>query len=224
LSQQGRVSESRRGDPTAKLRALIVSGKLTPNERLVEAELVSLLRSNRTNVRTALARLEQEGLVVSEPNRGARVRLVSGEEAIEITQARGALEILVVRQAAENVTKSDRIKLRRLAVEMRSALDAGDLIFYSDLNGQLHTELYRIASLPIVTQLLLTLKSQLVRFQYRPVLVPGRAQQSIVEHTKIVEAVCDADPDRAERAMREHLAGVLVALRQIIKEKPNTAV
>lgn len=223
LPQQARVSESRRGDPTAKLRALIVGGRLMPNQRLVEAELVPMLRSNRANVRTALARLEQEGLVVSAPNRGARVRLVSDEEAIEITLARGALEALVVRQAAQNLTKADRVKLRRLGAEMRRALDAGDLILYSDLNGQLHTEFYRIAALPIVARLLLTLKSQLVRFQYRPVLLPGRAQKSIEEHAEIIKAVCAADPDWAERAMRDHIAKVLVALRRIIEEKPNTA-
>lgn len=190
-----------------------------PNQRLVEAELVPMLRSNRTHVRTALARLEIEGLVVSEPNRGARVRLVTGEEAIEITQARGALEGLVVRQAAQNITKPDKVTLRRIERQMRRAIDAGDLIPYSDLNGQLHAELYRIAGLPIVERLLLNLKSQTVRFQYRPILLPGRPQESIIEHTEIVEAVCAGDPDWAERAMRDHIVEVLAALRRIIKDK-----
>lgn len=190
-----------------------------PNQRLVEAELVPMLGSSRTHVRTALARLEQEGLVVSAPNRGAWVRLVTGEQAIEITQARGALEGLVVRQAAQNITKADKVKLRHIERQMRRAIDAGDLIPYSELNGQLHAELYRIAALHIVAQLLLTLKSQTVRFQYRPILLPGRPPASIVEHTEIVEAVCAGDPDRAERAMRDHIDEVLAALRRMIKTK-----
>jgi DNA-binding GntR family transcriptional regulator len=219
LPRAAHVLEKTRNDPTVQLRALIVGGRLMPNQRLVEAELVPMLRSNRTHVRTALARLEIEGLVVSEPNRGARVRLVTGEEAIEITQARGALEGLVVRQAAQNITKPDKVTLRRIERQMRRAIDAGDLIPYSDLNGQLHAELYRIAGLPIVERLLLNLKSQTVRFQYRPILLPGRPQESIIEPTEIVEAVCAGDPDWAERAMRDHIVEVLAALRRIIKDK-----
>lgn len=219
MPQAARASANTRSDPTAKLRALIVGGRLMPNQRLVEAELVPMLRSNRTHVRTALARLEIEGLVVSEPHRGARVRLITGEEAIEITQARGALEGLVVRQAAQNITKPDKVKLLRIERQMRRAIAAGDLIPYSELNGQLHAELYRIAGLPIVERLLLNLKSQTVRFQYRPILLPGRPPKSIVEHTEIVEAVCAGDPDWAERAMRDHIVEVLAALRKIIKDK-----
>lgn len=219
LPRQVDVSEPTKGDPTAALRALIVGGRLMPNQRLVEAELVPLLQVNRTKVRTALARLEQEGLVVSAPNRGAWVRLISSEEAIEITQARGALEVLVVRQAAEHITKPDGAKLRRIERQMRAAIEAADLTAYSDLNGKLHAELYRIAALPNVARILMTLKSQLVRFQYRPILLPGRPQHSIIEHTEIVESVCAGDPDWAERAMRDHIAQVLVALRQIIKDK-----
>jgi DNA-binding GntR family transcriptional regulator len=148
--------------------------------------------------------------------------LISGEEAIEIMQARGALEGLVVREAAQNITKPEKATLRRIERQMRDAIEAGELIPYSDLNGQLHNELYRIARLPIVARLLLTLKSQNVRFQYRPILLPGRPPKSIIEHTEIVEAVCSGDPDWAERAMRDHIAQVLIALRQIIKDKEAT--
>jgi DNA-binding GntR family transcriptional regulator len=222
LPRLASLTKPRTVDPTGKLRNLIVSGGLMPSQRLIEAELVEMLQSNRTNVRTALARLEQEGLVMSAPNRGAWVRLVTGEEAIEITQARGALEGLVVRQAAENITKADKVTLRSIEKKMRRAIEDGELIPYSNLNGQLHNELYRIAKLPTVARLLLTLKSQTVRFQYRPILLPGRPPKSIIEHTEIVESVCSGDPDWAERAMRDHIAQVLIALRQIIKDKEAT--
>ena len=213
------LSPTRNGDATDQLRSLILGGRLMPNQRLVEADLVTMLGSSRSHVRSALARLEQEGLVVSAPNRGAWVRLVTGEEAIEITQARGALEGLIVRQAALNVTKADTAQLKRIERKMRDALEAGDLLGYSEFNGQLHAELYRIAKLPIVARLLLNLKSQTVRYQYRPILLPGRPPASILEHTEIVDAVCAADPDWAERAMRKHIDEVLAALRQIITDR-----
>jgi DNA-binding FadR family transcriptional regulator len=56
------------------------------------------------------------------------------------------------------------------------------------------------------------LKSQLVRFQYRTILVPGRSARSFEEHSAIVDAVVAGDADAAEAAMRRHLAHVADAL------------
>ena len=89
-----------RQDAAARLREWITGGRFMPNERLIETDLAEALGVNRANVRMALAMLEQEGLVVRERNRGARVRLVSDAEAIEIAEARQSLEALVARQAA----------------------------------------------------------------------------------------------------------------------------
>ena len=58
------------------------------------------------------------------------------------------------------------------------------------------------------------LNSQIVRFQFRTVLFPGRIHQSIREHTEIVEAICAGDQDRAEKAMRAHLSNVTETLER----------
>jgi DNA-binding FadR family transcriptional regulator len=57
------------------------------------------------------------------------------------------------------------------------------------------------------------LNSQLVRFQYRTILVPGRAEQSHAEHRALVDAIASGDADAAEQAVRVHLAHVVEALR-----------
>ena len=85
------------------LREAIVRGDIAPNARLVEADLSTTFDMSRGAVRTALIRLEQDGLVVREPHRGARVRRVGDDEAVEILQARAVLEGLAVRQAAERI-------------------------------------------------------------------------------------------------------------------------
>ncbi|HEY8839588.1 MAG TPA: winged helix-turn-helix domain-containing protein, partial [Candidatus Dormibacteraeota bacterium] len=64
-----------------RLREAIVDGRFQPNERLVEADLARTFGAGRTAIRAALVRLDQEGLVERQPNRGARVRLVSDREA-----------------------------------------------------------------------------------------------------------------------------------------------
>lgn len=197
-----------------QLRAAIMHGDFQPNERLIEIDLAQSLGAGRAAIRTALARLEQEGLVQRERYRGARVRLVSEAEAIEILEARAVLEGLAVRHAALNATPDDIAALRGLLSELAQHLEAGDLLGYSDVNARLHQQLLGIANHATVSRLLDMLKSQNVRFQFRTILVPGRPQHSFQEHTAIVEAVAAHDPERAEAAMRYHLSHVVEALRE----------
>ena len=90
-----------------RLREAIVTGSLQPNERLVESDLAQRLGVSRTLIRAALVRLEQEGLVEHERHRGARVRLVSEREAVEILETRAVLEGLAARLAAERANAQD---------------------------------------------------------------------------------------------------------------------
>jgi DNA-binding GntR family transcriptional regulator len=195
------------------LRQAIVIGSLQPNERLVEANLAREFGLGRSAVRTALARLEQDGLVEREPHRGARVRLIDEREAVEILEARAVLEGLAARHAAQNATAADVKRLRQILKEMRRLLNSGDLLRASDENAVLHRTLLEIADHPTVMRLISMLKSQLVRFQYRTIMLPGRTERSFEEHSAIIDAVAAGDPDAAEKAMRRHLSHVAEALR-----------
>lgn len=197
-----------------RLREAIMREEFLPNERLIEMDLAQLLGAGRAAIRTALARLEQEGLVQRERYRGARVRLISEAEAIEILEVRAALESLAVRYTALNATPEECDALFGLLAQQRRCIDAGDLLGGSDINGQLHQMLLRIAHHATTTRLLDMLQSQNVRFQYRTILVPGRPERSYQEHRAILEAVASHDPDGAEAAMRLHLSHVAEALRQ----------
>jgi DNA-binding GntR family transcriptional regulator len=203
-------------DLTASLRQAITGGELMPNERLIEVDLAARFNANRVQVRAALAKLEGEGLVVSERNRGARVRVVTPQEALEITEARAAMETLVAAKAAERATAEDIARLDEVLARMRVAIAASDLIAYSDLNGALHVELRRIARHATATRILALLNSQVIRFQFRAILIPGRAQRSFAEHEVIVAAIRAHAPERARAAMAGHLAEVVEALRQAI--------
>ncbi|HKC20627.1 MAG TPA: GntR family transcriptional regulator, partial [Candidatus Dormibacteraeota bacterium] len=89
-----------RRDAYHLLREAIVSGQFHPNERLVEATIAERIGAGRTAVRAALVRLDQEGLVRLEHNRGARVRFISDREALEIEEVRAVLEGMLARRAA----------------------------------------------------------------------------------------------------------------------------
>jgi len=202
-----------------RLREGITAGRFQPNERLVEANLSKMLGAGRTAVRAALVRLDQEGLVTREHNRGARVRLVSEQEALQIEEVRAALERLLARQAAAKATAGDIRELRHVLVDMRRCFSNGDAIGYSELNPRFHQLIWAAARNPTAGRLVGTLKSQSLRYQYQTMLRPGRTERSLHEHELIFSAIVAHDPEAAEAAMRDHLEEVLETLRWAIGHK-----
>jgi len=174
-------------------------------------------RNLASGVRAALARLEQEGLVEREPNRGARVRAVSEAEAAEMLEVRAVLEGLAARHAARNATDQDLVVLQAIHAQMQACLEQGDLLGISDLNAQWHDKILAIANHQTVETLIQRLHAQHVRFQYRALLVPGWAQHSLAEHQTILTALMAHDEAAAENAMRNHLASAIDALHQSSK-------
>jgi DNA-binding GntR family transcriptional regulator len=211
-----RSATPREVELTNRLRNAIATGHFQPNERLVEASVADYLGTNRATVRLALARLEQDGLIVRERNRGARVRLVSERDAVGIAEARAALEPVIARHAARNATAADVTALRALLKELRAAAKAGDVVTYGRLNSELHQTLVRIAAHDTVARLLAQLRSQSITFQYRAVMLPGRMKRSYDEHAALVRAIAAHDAAAAEEAMRAHLDAALDALHDSI--------
>jgi DNA-binding GntR family transcriptional regulator len=197
------------------LREAILRGEYLPGERLVEAQLCQRLGASRFNVRNALQELAAEGLVEVQRNKGAQVRKVSLDDAIEITEVRMVLEGLVAARAAERVTDEEASELDEIGRLMRRAVTAGEFHRYSDLNQRLHATVRRIARHRAADGLIETLRAQLVRHQYMLSLLPGRPAISLPQHERIIAAVCARDPARAEAAMRDHIASVVLALRDV---------
>lgn len=200
-----------------------MSGQFHPNERLVEATIAARLGAGRTAVRAALVRLDQEGLVKLELNRGARVRVMSDREALEIEEVRAVLEAMLARRAAERI-KADALRaLRVVMVDMRQRVEAGDSIGYSELNATFHQLIWTAADHPTASNLVGSLKSQAIRFQYQTALRPGRAQRSLGEHEAIFAALKAHDGDAAAAAMTAHLGEVLDTLKWAIDTQHRTA-
>jgi len=203
-----------------ELRESILRGEYAPLQRLIEAELIERYGTTRFALRNALTRLAAERVIELQPNRGARVRQISAEEAIEITEIRRTVEALVAARAAERITDEQIAELREIGTAMSSAVTNLDMLGYSDLNAQLHGSLRRIARHRTATRLIEQLHGHMVRHQFRLAFVPGRPSVSLPEHLAIIDAVCARDPERAERAMQAHIDSVLKMLTTVAESGP----
>ena len=197
-----------------RLRLAILAGDVAPGQRLVEEELAAMLGVTRASLRAALFDLTSEGLVERIPNRGARVRVITLDEAVAITECRMTLEGLCAAKAAERVTARDAARLRQLGEEMERSVADGEPLKYSALNHELHRLVREISGQAVAAGLLERLNGQLVRHQFQLSLRPGRPQASLPEHLAIIAAVAGRRPAEAEAAIRRHLRSVITALRQ----------
>ncbi|MEV7086145.1 GntR family transcriptional regulator [Streptomyces sp. NPDC093085] len=213
MTQQRATGQAGRGTVSAGIRRALASGDMVPGQRLIEQELSDTFHATRSSVREALQDLAAEGLVELIPRRGARVRVVTVEEAIQITECRAALEGLCARRAAELATEEERERLREIGVRMREAVDGGALDTYSLLNRRLHETIADISGQKVAEGLLDRLNAQMVRHQFRLSLRPGRPGRSLPQHLDIIEAIRAGDGPAAEAAARAHLESVTTELR-----------
>jgi DNA-binding GntR family transcriptional regulator len=214
------------GDPqdlVVKIRRSVLDGHFAAGQRLIESELSDLYRVSRSTVRQALRELVTDGLVEVQRNKGARIRVISTAEAVEITEVRMMLESLQAAKAAERVTPEQAERLLGIRDAMREKVAAQDPLAYSDLNASLHAFIQEIAGQVTARTILTRLQGQLVRHQFRLSLQPGRPAVSLGQHEKIIDAIVARDPASAEAAMHEHLRDVITQISSFAKPHAEAA-
>lgn len=198
---------------TDRLRTDILAGEFAPGSRLIELQLTERYGVGRAAIRSAMVELDKEGLVTREANRGATVRSLSLEEAIEVYEARAALEALVARRAATRATRAEREGLRALLPGMRAAVDRGDTADFASLGRALHERIRALGGHGVASALIETLRNQSRHHPDRLGGRPDRARRSLVEHEAIIEAIVTGDGEAAATAVRSHIESILATLR-----------
>lgn len=195
-----------------RLRDDISRGVLVPGQRLVEADLSERYHVTRNSARLAIDTLATEGLVERVVNRGARVRVISTDEAVKIMDCRRVLDGLLCANAARNASDADRGRLVANLDAMRKAVADAELVVFSQLIQRHHALVNECAHNATATALVDRLQAQIVRHQYQLSLRPRRAAQSLAELDRVVTAIVSGDEAEAEQAGRDHLQGVIDAL------------
>lgn len=201
-----------------EIRRRILSGALAPGQRLVEAELSELLTASRGTVRAALTALTHEGLVERITNIGARVRVVTLDEALQIAEVRLAIESLCVARAAERITKAEAAELRAMLAAMKKRVASGDIAGFADSTREMFNAYVRIADQPVAEEMLNRLRARASRHRFRLTFRPGRAAVAMPFWIDLIEAICKRQPDEARAALERHSRNVQESMRAIAHE------
>ena len=195
-----------------QVRAAIVENRYPPGQRLVEQRIAEELGLSRTPVREALRRLEAEGLVVSERNRGAMVRTLSATEVVDLYGLRIRLESYAVEVATERATEAELGELVAAAdafSEIRRSVDVDSLEgvrLLHEANRRFHDTIITAARhRRLATMLARTVDIPLV-FQAFRSFGPAEIERSDTFHRLIAEAMARRDAGRGAALMAEHIA------------------
>ena len=217
-----------------RLRELLLGGSLLPGSRITELALVERLGMSRTPIRTALVRLQEEGLLAPLAGGGFVVRDFSEADIRDAIELRGTLEGLAARLAAERGVAAGllgalRDCLARLDdVLAPSTLSEAAFSSYVALNGRFHALLSQAGGSALVQR-------QIERASALPFASPngfvlvhttGRfARDRLViaheQHRAVVEAIAAGEGSRAEALMREHARNAHTNLTVALAHQPS---
>ena len=201
----------------AAIEERILSGEFRPGEPLTEARITEITGASRTPVRDALHRLERDGLVRIEPNRGAFVVGITREDLADIYEVRRRVEGLAARRAAEHVTEDDKQTLLEI-VEMQEFFvrRGGDRL--KELDSAFHDHVYALCGSHVVTDTIARLHRQTALFRKRSMHAAGRAEAMVAEHRAIYEAIARGDGDAAEALTVCHIENAYLNLLKLLEE------
>lgn len=185
------------------IRDAIVDGTLSPDERLHDVELCAWLNLSRTPVREALARLEDEGLVETVPQRFTRVRPLLARDAHNCFPLLAAVHALATELAVPRLTRQDIDELRAANASFVEAMEFRSPSATFTADERFHTVFVRRADNPEVTRALERMSARLRRLEMlRTGALPGR--RSAAQHEAIIARASAGDASGAASATREN--------------------
>lgn len=181
----------------------IVSGSLKPGDRLIELKIADEMQTSQAPVREALRELEAIGLIETQRNKGARVRIIDEGELAEIYSVRAELEALAGELAAK---RSPAIAgdLAKVLERMHKAAAKGDERNFAQLNSEFHSLIVEAAGNRTLTEIWEGLN---VRSRTRLNMSRTVADMTFLaaSHQEIIDAIASGDPAAAREVSWRHV-------------------
>lgn len=185
------------------IREAIVAGTLAPGEHLHDGELCQWLHLSRTPVRDALARLEDEGLIETAPQRYTRVAPLGPQDARDSFPVLAALHALAAEIAVPGLQPEDATELRLANEAFVAAMDAGAAAATYAADDRFHAVFVRGCANPEVVHVLKRMDARLHRLEIlRSGALPGR--RSVAQHEAIIDRAASGDAAGTGSAVREN--------------------
>lgn len=202
------------------LRKAILTGELKPGERLMEIHLANQLGVSRTPIREAIHKLEQEGLVIMIPRRGAEVAQITEKSLKDVLEVRRALDALCAELACDRITEEGKHELKKACNDFEKATATGDVTTIAAADVALHDIIVVATGNKRLIQLVNNLSEQMYRYRFEYIKDENKHNHLIEEHRMIYDSIVRHDKEGAARAAKLHIDNQEKSIiRQIRMEK-----
>lgn len=203
------------------LREAILRGELRPGERLMEAQLATKLGVSRTPIREAIRMLEQEGLAVTIPRKGAEVAKMTEKDMEDVLEIREALDELAAKIACKKMTESQLTHLKTIGKEFEISLETSDITTIAEKDVEFHDTIYEATENPKLVILLSNLREQMYRYRVEYIKKPENYPKLIKEHNAIVRGLEERDESLLTVAMQKHIKNQALAVKEVIRNQED---
>ena len=201
------------------LREAILKGDLKPGERLMELQLASKLGVSRTPIREAIRMLEQEGLAVTTPRKGAEVAKMTLKDMEDVLEIRDALDELAVRIACQKITDEQLKQLEDVKELFEKNTQTNNVKNIAEADVSFHDVIYEATGNPKLVTLLNNLREQVYRYRVEYIKDSKNYPTLIAEHEAILDSLKNRDVENAVEAMHVHVANQAEAVKMVIQEQ-----
>ena len=212
---------TRREQVYRALRTELMSGDLTPDERLSEERLAEHYGVSRTPVREALARLARRGLVEILPQRGTVVSPLSEALIAKSRFIREALERPLARLAAEKLTPEIASQLTREVALQHTFANLSDDQSFLASDERFHALIAKAAGFESIWDDVREAKFHMDRVRRLSLLSQEHMFFIVSEHEDILARLKEHDVEGADRSIAVHLFSVMRELDHIRAAHPE---
>ena len=201
------------------LREAILRGDLVAGERLMELQLAAKLGVSRTPIREAIRMLEQEGLAITIPRKGAIVAGMTEKDMQDVLEIREALEELSVQVACDKITDEEIAKLQKNMKNFEHSLKSGDLKKMAQADVEFHDVIYQATDNPKLISMLNNLREQMYRYRVEYLKNPQNHEQLLKEHEAIYKGIVEKDKKAVTEMIRKHISNQVAVVKHMIREQ-----
>ena len=190
----------------------ILRRQIAPGNQLFESAIATKVNASRTPIRSAITKLEAEGLVDVIPNKGAFIVQPTIEEMIQAFEMRKVLEEMAIREGYSKLVKTHIELLKAHTEEMRKAFEAGDMLVYHEQNKAFHLVMANASGNRYLIDFMDKILNQITIYMILYDVFSENDENDLLEHHKVIQLIEINDEGSLLAVITQHLNHSLAKL------------
>jgi len=200
------------------IRSGILDGTFQQGEWLQEQDLAKRFSVSRSPIRESLKQLVGDGLLVNIPNKGVFVKKLADHDVEEIYEIRIMFEQFAIYKTKNNLTRENKDLLLGIKRNLNTSYKKGNLKSYTIYDNELHKTIIALSGNSVLADIENKIFGLLYPFRHLSLLNAQRYEESIIEHTEIIDSIICGNVDEAWRIDLQHLTKAKQSALKYIKD------